>query len=54
MLNRLDRHLRDGGYEGASVLMYLAGGMAVHFHCGSRYTDDVDASFPRISQQSMS
>ena len=47
MLNRLDRHLRDGGYEGAPVQMYLAGGMAVHFHCGSRYTEDVDASFSK-------
>jgi hypothetical protein len=25
--------------------MYLAGGLAVNNYCGSRYTEDVDASF---------
>jgi len=45
MLNKLDSSLRSGGYTGAPVSMYLAGGMAVHYHCGTRYTEDVDASF---------
>lgn len=45
MLDKLDSWLKAGGYQGPQIEMYLAGGMAVHFHCGSRYTDDVDASF---------
>lgn len=45
MLDKLDGFLRSGGYSGEPVRMYLAGGMALHFHCGSRYTEDVDASF---------
>lgn len=45
MLEKLDAWLRAGGYAGEPVRMYLAGGMALHFHCGARYTDDVDASF---------
>ncbi|TDU63097.1 hypothetical protein EI77_04519 [Prosthecobacter fusiformis] len=47
MLDRLDSILRRGGYEGEPVQMYLAGGMAVHYYCGSRYTDDVDATFSK-------
>ena len=45
MLDKLDVHLRSGGYEGAPIRMFLAGGMALHYHCGARYTEDVDASF---------
>ncbi len=45
MLDKLDAWLRAGDYDGEPVRMYLAGGMALHFHCGARYTDDVDASF---------
>ena len=45
MLDRIDAWLRDGGYAGSPVEMYLAGGMAVNYHCGSRYTEDVDATF---------
>jgi Nucleotidyltransferase of unknown function (DUF6036) len=29
------------------VKMYLAGGMAMNFYCGTRYTEDVDAFFSR-------
>jgi hypothetical protein len=47
MLDRMDRSLRAGGYSGAPVLMYLAGGLAVNYYCGTRYTEDVDASFSR-------
>lgn len=47
MLDRLDGILRRSGYAGEPVQMYLAGGMAVHYHCGTRYTEDVDATFSR-------
>lgn len=29
------------------ITMYLAGGMAVNFYCGTRYTEDVDAFYTR-------
>jgi hypothetical protein len=45
MLQKLHAYLHDGGYSGPPIRMFLAGGMAVHFHCGTRYTEDVDASF---------
>ena len=45
MLDRMDVSLRSGGYIGEPVKMYLAGGLAVNYYCGSRYTEDVDASF---------
>jgi hypothetical protein len=47
MMDRIDGFLRASGYKGDPVEMYLAGGMAVHYHCGTRYTDDVDATFSR-------
>lgn len=47
MLDRMDASLRAGGYEGSPVIMYLAGGVAVNYYCGTRYTEDVDASFSR-------
>lgn len=47
MLDRMDGSLRAGGYAGAPVIMYLAGGVAVNYYCGTRYTEDVDASFSR-------
>lgn len=47
MLDRMDGSLRAGGYAGAPVLMFLAGGVAVNYYCGTRYTEDVDASFSR-------
>jgi hypothetical protein len=45
MLDKIDGFIRSGGYSGEPVRMFLAGGMAQHFHCGSRYSEDVDASF---------
>lgn len=45
LLDRIDTHLREGGYEGAPIRMVLAGGMAVNHYCGTRYTADVDAWF---------
>lgn len=47
MLDRMDASLRAGGYHGPAVIMYLAGGVAVNYYCGTRYTEDVDASFSR-------
>ncbi|MFA5265706.1 MAG: DUF6036 family nucleotidyltransferase [Opitutaceae bacterium] len=47
LLDRLDETLRKGGYSGEPIRMYLAGGMALNYHCGSRYTADVDAIFSK-------
>lgn len=47
MVERMDESLRVGGYTGPAVIMYLAGGVAVNYYCGTRYTEDVDASFSR-------
>ncbi len=47
MLDRMDGSLRAGDYAGPAVIMYLAGGVAVNYYCGTRYTEDVDASFSR-------
>lgn len=47
MLDRMDSTLRASGYAGSPVIMYLAGGVAVNYYCGTRYTEDVDASFSR-------
>lgn len=47
ILDALDQSLRSGGYKGDPVRMYLAGGLAVNFYCGSRYTEDVDAFFSK-------
>ncbi|MBF0159523.1 MAG: hypothetical protein HQL58_08350 [Magnetococcales bacterium] len=45
LLDRIDAVIRHTGYGGAPVRMYLAGGIAVNYYCGSRHTEDVDASF---------
>ncbi len=47
LLDLMDDSIRKGGYEGTAITMYLAGGMAVNFYCGTRYTEDVDAFFNR-------
>lgn len=47
MIGKIEKIVIDGGYQGDPIQMYLAGGMAVNFYCGSRYTEDVDASFSR-------
>ena len=47
MLDKLHSSITGSGYEGDPIQMYLAGGMAVHYYCGTRYTNDVDASFSR-------
>ena len=47
MLDGLDEMLRGCRLEDGAVKMHLAGGMAVHYYCGTRYTEDVDATFSR-------
>jgi hypothetical protein len=44
-LDRLDALIRGSGFQGEPVRMYLAGGLAVNYFCGTRYTGDIDASF---------
>ncbi len=45
MLDRIDAILGEATSLDGGLRMYLAGGMAVHYHCGTRYTNDVDATF---------
>ncbi len=45
LLDQMDVSIRKGGYDGPPITMYLAGGMAVNFYCGTRYTEDVDAFY---------
>jgi hypothetical protein len=47
LLDLMDASIRKGGYDGPPITMYLAGGMAVNFYCGTRYTEDVDAFYTR-------
>ena len=47
MLEKLDSHVKAGDYHGDPIRMFLAGGMAMYYHCGVRYTEDVDASFSK-------
>ena len=44
ILDKIDRNL-DQAPPQRRLVMYLAGGVAVNFYCGTRYTEDVDASF---------
>ncbi len=45
MVEKLCGYLPPRDDSNALVCMYLAGGMAMHYHCGVRYTEDVDATF---------
>jgi hypothetical protein len=47
ILDKIDRSVREGGHTGPPIVMFLAGGLAVNYYCGSRYTGDIDASFSR-------
>lgn len=47
MLDKIDETIKKSGYKGEPVKMYLAGGLAINHYCGTRYTEDVDASFSR-------
>lgn len=45
VVDKIDATVRAGGYSGAPISMYLAGGLAMHYYSRSRYTHDIDASF---------
>ena len=47
MIERIEDSLRQSGYKGPPIQVRLAGGMAVNYWCGTRYTRDVDADFSR-------
>ena len=47
MLDAIDGNIRSSGYSGEPIDMYLAGGLAVNYYCGTRFTQDVDASFSK-------
>lgn len=47
MLDKIDDVLKTNGYMGEPIKMFLAGGLAVNHWCGTRYTEDVDASFSK-------
>jgi hypothetical protein len=47
LLDQMDGSIKRGGYDGPPITMFLAGGMAVNFYCGTRYTEDVDAFYSR-------
>lgn len=47
IVERIDQSVRESGYTGVPISMYLAGGLAVNYYCGTRYTEDIDASFSR-------
>lgn len=47
MLEKIDGVVLDSGYSGQPIQMYLAGGIAVNYYCGTRFTGDVNASFSR-------
>ncbi len=43
LLDKIESNINPG-FAGI-ITMYVAGGIAVNYYCGTRYTDDVDASF---------
>jgi hypothetical protein len=47
LLDQMDASIKRGGYDGPPITMFLAGGMAVNYYCGTRYTEDVDAFYTR-------
>jgi len=47
VLDKIDGTVRGGDYRGPPIVMYVAGGLAVNYYCGSRYTEDIDASFSK-------
>ena len=49
MIEKIDGFIWSSGYQGEPVKMILAGGMAVNYYCGTRYTEDVDAVFSKES-----
>lgn len=47
MIEKIESVIQSYGYRGEPVKMILAGGMAMNYYCGIRYTEDVDAVFSR-------
>lgn len=47
IVNKIDAIIHQSAYKGEPIRMYVAGGMAMHRYCGTRYTRDVDAEFSR-------
>lgn len=47
MLDKIEDFIKDSGYNGEPIKMYLAGGMAVNYWCGTRYAGGVEASFSK-------
>lgn len=45
VVDKIDASVREAGYAGEAVRMYLAGGLAAHYYSRSRHTFDIDASF---------
>lgn len=45
ILDKIDRVLQANQLPKGYIKMYLAGGLAMNFYCGSRYTKDMDAFF---------
>lgn len=45
LADKIDAVLKKNNYAGPPINMFVAGGMAVNYWCGSRYTEDVDATF---------
>lgn len=46
IVDRIDASIPQA-YTGEPVEMFIAGGIAMNYYCGSRYTEDVDASFSK-------
>lgn len=47
VLDKIDGILRESGYAGPPLRMYLAGGIAVNYYCQrARATSDIDAKLP--------
>lgn len=47
MLDAINDLVKSNPNVTEPIKMYLAGGMAMNFYCGTRYTEDVDAFFSR-------
>ncbi len=45
IVDRIDASIPAGYTD--PVDMFIAGGIAMHYHCGTRYTEDIDASFSK-------
>jgi hypothetical protein len=46
IVDKIDQSI-PRSYQGEPIKMFVAGGVAVNYYCGMRYTEDVDASFSK-------